>query len=119
MTDDTRLYANYTLTDTKDFDTDEALLRRPRDKASVGFDQYFWGRTARLGGQYLFVGDRLDTRDFVLDQYSLVNLNGSLYLTEQAELFARLDNVTDERYEEIRGYGVQGIAGYAGLNLIW
>lgn len=119
VTDDTRLYANYTLTDTKDFDTDEALLRRPRDKASVGFDQYFWGRTARLGGQYLFVGDRLDTRDFVLDQYSLVNLNGSLYLTEQAELFARLDNVTDERYEEIRGYGVQGIAGYAGLNLIW
>lgn len=119
VTDATTLFANYTLTDTKDLDTGLALLRRPRDKASVGFDQYFWARTARIGGRMIYVGDRLDTGNTVLDQYTIVNLNGSYYFSPQTELFARLDNVFNEKYEEVRGFGVQGIAGYAGLNLLW
>lgn len=119
VTEATTLYANYTYTDTKDLETGQQLLRRPRDKYSVGFDQYLWARTARLGGRVFFVGDRLDTGNNVLDQYTIVNVNGSYYFSPQAELFARIDNVFNEKYEEIRGFGVQGIAGYAGLNLLW
>ncbi len=119
VTDDMTLFANYTLTDTKDLDTGLALLRRPRDKMSVGFDQYFWARSARLGGRMIYVGDRLDTGNTTLDQYTIVNFNGSYYFSPQTELFARIDNAFNEKYEEVRGFGVQGIAGYAGLNLLW
>ena len=66
-----------------------------------------------------FVGERLDTGNHLLGQYTLVNLNGSYYFSKQTELFARIDNVLDQDYQEIRGFGVPGIAGYAGMNLIW
>jgi vitamin B12 transporter len=114
--DKTRLYANYTLTDTLDQATGNELLRRPRDKAAVGVEQYFGDRHVRLAAQLLYVGDRLDTNNIVLDPYTLVNVNGSFYLSEQAEIFARIDNLLDERYEEIRGFGVVGLAAYAGMN---
>jgi vitamin B12 transporter len=119
VTDDTRLFANYTNTATFDYDTGMELLRRPRDKASLGFDQYYWAKKARLGGRMIFVGDRLDTRNVTLGQYTLVNLNASYYFSKQTELFARMDNVFNEQYEEIRGFGVQGVAGYAGMSLLW
>jgi vitamin B12 transporter len=117
--EDTRLYANYTLTDTLDLATGLPLVRRPRDKATVGIDQYFFCRQARLGAYMLYVGERLDTRQSILDEYMLVNLNGSLYLSERAELFARIDNAFNEHYEEVLGFGTVGIAGYAGMNFIW
>jgi vitamin B12 transporter len=119
ITDVTRLYANYTFTDTLDLDTGLPLLRRPRNKSSFGFDRYLWNRTARIGAQAIFVGERLDTNGFILGQYSLVNLNGSYYFTPKTELFARIDNATDQDYQEVRGFGVPGIAGYAGMNLTW
>ncbi len=116
---DTRLYGMYTFTDTLNLETGNQLARRPRDKVTVGIDQYFWERGARLGAQMLFVGERVDSGNIPLEPYTLVNLNGSLYLTQNAELFARIDNVLNEQYVEIAGYGTPGIAGFAGLNLQW
>jgi vitamin B12 transporter len=67
----------------------------------------------------LVVGERLDTGNRILSPYQLFNINGSYYFSDRAELFARIDNVADERYEEIFGFGTVGIAGYAGMNLLW
>ena len=67
----------------------------------------------------LYVGDRLDTNNAVLDQYALLNLSGNFCATEQLELFARLDNITDTFYEEVRGFGAPGFAAYGGVNYVW
>lgn len=119
VSDDTNLYANYTLTDTLNLETGMELFRRPRDKVTLGFDQFFWCRRARLGGQMLYVGPRLDSGNNNLAEYTLVNLNGAYQLTPRAELFARLDNAFNERYVEVANFGTPGIAGYAGLNFVW
>lgn len=119
LLEQTRLYSNYTYTHTRDLDTGLPLLRRPTDKATVGIDQYFGQRQARLGAYMLFVGERLDTGNIPLDPYTVLNLNGSYYFNDRIELFARMDNVFNEQYEEIRGYGVPGVAGYAGMNFTW
>lgn len=117
--ENTAVWANYTLTDTLDYSTNLPLVRRPRDKVTIGLDQYFWARTARIGGEAMLVGDRLDTGQQVLDEYAVINLNGSYYFGPNTELFARIDNVFNEKYEEIRGFGSVGITGYAGFNLLW
>lgn len=119
VVENTNVYANYTLTNTKNLDTGLPLLRRPQDKATVGIDQYFLDRKARIGAYMLYVGQRLDTNNYELAPYSVLNLNSSYYVNPRAELFARMDNVTNKFYEEARGYGVPGIAGYAGVNLVW
>jgi vitamin B12 transporter len=116
---DTRLYGTYTFMDTLNLETGNQLARRPRDKFTIGVDQYFWERGARIGAQMLFVGNRVDSENIPLESYTLVNLNGSLYLTHNAELFWRIDNLLDENYVEIAGYGTPGIAGYVGMNVQW
>jgi vitamin B12 transporter len=118
-TESTNLYANYTLTDTLNLETGTELFRRPHDKATVGFNQSFLGGQARLGGQMLYVGQRLDSGSKTLDRYTIVNFNGAYTLTPRAELFGRIDNAFNERYVEVANYGTPGIGGFAGLNIIW
>lgn len=76
-----------------------------------------------LQATLLVVGDRLDLPvrygGTVLDNYLLLNLSGSYQLGPNWELFGRIDNVTNEQYIEALGFGTPGIAGYAGLNVIW
>ena len=113
------LTGNYTFTDTLNLDNGGPLLRRPRDKAQVGIDQLFWNNRARLGLYANLVGQRLDTGNNVLRRYSVINVNGRYQWSERVELFARIDNVFNERYEEVRGFGVPGVSGYGGATLTW
>ena len=50
-----------------------------------------------------------------LQAFTLVNLNASYELTDSVELFGRVENLFDEKYEEVYGYATPGIAAYAGL----
>jgi vitamin B12 transporter len=67
----------------------------------------------------LFVGDRLDTNNQILDEYILLNLIASAQLTDRLQAVARLDNLTDQFYEEVRGFGTPGFAAYGGLTLVY
>ncbi|MCO6458156.1 MAG: TonB-dependent receptor [Pirellulaceae bacterium] len=115
----TTLGATYTLTDTLDLDADRPLLRRPRDKASLQIHRRLCCDRALLSGYLLYVGDRLDTGDAVLDRYLTVNVSGHYELTPTCRLIFRGDNLFDEQYEEVNGFGTPGISGYGGLSLVW
>ena len=113
--------AAYTYTDTEDEATGEQLLRRPRNKGSLSLS-YEW--SDRLTGllEVLYVGEREDTvfPDIVtLDSYTLVNLAARLPLGEHLELTGRIENLFDENYQEVSGYGTPGLAGYLGAKLIF
>ena len=77
----------------------------------------------QLNLYFLHVGPRLDFDDAFqltsLDSYFLVNLSGSYRVSERWELFARLDNVLDEQYEEVFGFATPGISAFAGANIRW
>ncbi len=107
--------ANYTRTDTKNLITGEQLSRRPRDVASVALNAQFTPQ-ASITSYLLYVGTRPDGR-FELDDYVTLNLAGSYRISPRAEVFARVENVTNTMYEETFGYGVPAISGYFGVNL--
>lgn len=117
--DSTNVLFTYTLTDTLDYDTGRQLLRRPRDKASINLSRRFADNRAQGNLYFVYVGDRLDTRNVVLDPYITVNLSGTYDWSDRCQLFARIDNLFNEVYYEVNGYGVAGVSGYAGLNLLF
>ncbi|MBV8879553.1 MAG: TonB-dependent receptor, partial [Planctomycetaceae bacterium] len=74
-----------------------------------------------LNASVIYVGKKADN-DFstfpptrvTLDDYLLLNLAVSWKLSGQFEVFARGENVADQKYEEVHGFGVPGAAGYVG-----
>ncbi len=114
--------ASYTYTDTENKDTDEQLLRRPRNKFNADLTYRFLDR-GNINLNLLYVGKRDDTfynnvtelgGRTELASYTVVNLAASFMVTDKVRLFGRVDNLFDEEYEEVWGYGTAGISGYVG-----
>ena len=121
LNDVTTLAANYTYTFTEDLATGLPLARRPRHKASVSVNRRLWCDQANLYVQLLYVGPRLDSPYSAIDlgEYYLVNLATTYDVSPCCQLFARIDNVLDQNYEEAYGYGTPGIAFYGGTSMRW
>jgi vitamin B12 transporter len=110
---------SYTWTDTKNLDTGAELLRRPAHSGSLNLD---WQIVPQLDADAaaLFIGARKDN-----DYYSgsLAELAGYVKLDlalrwrvqKHLEIFARAENLTDERYQEVFGYPALGRGFYGGL----
>ncbi|WP_374512005.1 TonB-dependent receptor domain-containing protein [Niveibacterium sp.] len=96
-------------------DTDTQLARRAEWQGAVNarYVQDAW----RAGVELRYVGDRYDDAANLhkLDAYTLVNLFASWKLMPQTQLEVRLDNLFDEQYETVRGYGTAGRSIFAGL----
>ncbi len=103
--------ANYTWTDTENTSAGSPnrgrdLPRRPRDTANLQVS-YLWPvrLTTSLAARY--ASDSFDdaagrTRD---KGYVLVDVRAAYPLTERLEVFGRIENLGDERYETVAGYG--------------
>jgi vitamin B12 transporter len=117
------LTANYTRTDTKDNATGEELLRRARDKFNLSAGYGFDGG-GNINVSVVHTGSRFDNdfssfpaKRIKLDAYTVVDLSGSYKVTRRISFFGRVDNLFDEGYEEVKGYGTPGVSGYAGIRL--
>lgn len=118
------LTASYTYTLSEEGDDGLQEVRRPRHQASFDANYTFLGGQADLNLGISYTGDQRDL-DFsngfssvpriTLDQYVLVSLQGRYRITEQAEIFARVENLTDSDYQEVLNYETQGITGFAGV----
>ncbi|MGE0638770.1 MAG: TonB-dependent receptor [Thermoanaerobaculia bacterium] len=101
--------------DGENLETGGPLLRRPREKSSLTLLVHP-GRWT-VGGVVRHVGSRTDFGDVDLDAYTALDLSLSTRLGERWEPFVRVDNVTDEEYEEAAGFPAPGIAFAAGLDV--
>jgi len=110
---DTRI--NYTYTDSENKENGSRLLRRPLHKGSFDLNFHFL-EDKMVNLNILYVGERDDNSE-TLDDYILVNLAASHQITDNLKGFVRIDNLFDEDYEEIAGYGTAGLSGYAGIKL--
>jgi vitamin B12 transporter len=119
----TTVNANYTYTDTEDLIQRRQLLRRPRNKASVGVSHRCLCDRAALNLYLLYIGRRADFDELgqptALSDYITVNVSMNYRLSDRWEMFARGDNLLDSDYEEVFGFATPGISGYGGLNFIW
>ncbi|MBN1142608.1 MAG: TonB-dependent receptor [Deltaproteobacteria bacterium] len=117
--------ASYTRTEAENLDSGEDLVRRPRHKFALQA-RYRFLETAGAELELCYVGKRKDTfyneatsesGPVKLDPYTLVNLALHWDLTPHLRLFGRVENLLDEDYVEVWGYGTPGIGAYTGLRL--
>ena len=120
LSDAFSLDAAYTHLDAKENHVKE--IRRPPTIASANLT---WHAPADRGSATLTVrynGDMTD-RDFsafpartvTLKSFTLVNLAGAWKLTDHIDVFGRVENLTDESYQEVYGFNAAGRAAYAGV----
>jgi vitamin B12 transporter len=114
--------ASYTRTRARDLDSGLDLLRRPLDKIAAGLMAAAGGARLSLSAVYLGARDDLDysgwaARRVRLDPFLVLNAAASLRLSGGVEALLRLDNILDERFELVRGYGTAGFSLYAGIRV--
>jgi vitamin B12 transporter len=115
------LSANYTLTDAKDRNSGTVLLRRPKHSVNASID-WTGPHNLRLGASVQTVSDSRDfdfqTFDPVnLDGYTLANVRASFPVGDHFELYGRIENLFDVRYETVSGYGNYGRNAHVGARL--
>ncbi len=120
---DLTVRVSYTYTDTRDDATEAQLLRRPRNKVSAEVAYAFTSKI-RGGAGLVYTGERqdLDPSTYAatpLESHTLVNLNASYDVYKNVTLFGRIENLFDEQYQEVMGYGTAGRAGYGGVKVIF
>ena len=90
------------------------LLRVPEHAASATLgwtgDRLTGALTVRSEGDMLDSGGERDG-------FVTANLNAAWALTEQVSLTARVENLADEQYQQLLGYGEPGRSGYVGIRL--
>ncbi|HEX8486490.1 TonB-dependent receptor plug domain-containing protein [Sphingomonas sp.] len=94
------------------------LARRPRQTVSVIAD-YAFDFGLQAGATLAHVGDSFDNAANTsrLDGYVLADIRAAYPIGQGIELFGRIENLFDEKYETILGYGTLGRAAYAGVRL--
>ncbi|MBM3285359.1 MAG: TonB-dependent receptor [Candidatus Aminicenantes bacterium] len=117
------LNAAYTRLGARDEVQGTDLLRRPKERLCSALNFSFPGGWA-LSVSFQYTGKRKDMdysawppREVVLPGYSLLNGIISRDLNPHIEVFARLDNILNVRYEMIYGYGTLGFSAQAGAKL--
>ena len=115
------LRADYTYTEARDDLTGLELLRRPMNKASL---TALWKATDRLTvtGQVLYVGSWLDynrpgTAELMAPGYTLVNLAANYAVTDRISVFARINNLLNQQYEDPLGFLRPGFGIYGGITV--
>lgn len=100
------------------FDQGLELPRRPRDTASVIAD-YHTHFGLGVGATMTLVGNSFDdvSNTRRLQGYALVDLRASFALRPGIELYGRVENVGDAKYETIFQYGTIGRAAYGGVRV--
>jgi len=123
-TEATAITASYTYTDAEEPGGEE--VRRPEHIASLSVAQTLLDQRLRLAAGVAYNGEMLDNdfRNFFvnfaaertkLDSYTLVNFNASYDISEELEVFVRVENLFDEDYQENIGYATPGRAAFAGV----
>ena len=120
-TDAFTVTANYTYTDTENRSAGyegNQLARRPQDVASISAD-YRLPFGLSLGGTMTIVGDSFnDQGNFTrIDGFALGSIRAEMPIGDRFAVYGRVENVTDEKYEVVSGYGTYGRAAFAGVRM--
>ena len=99
-------------------------IRRPKTVASLLFNYVMLSGKGNLNSSLNYVDEQIDS-DFStfpagevkLDDYFLVNISGSYRVTENFNLYARINNLLDDSYQDVYGFETLGQTIYAGIKV--
>lgn len=112
--------ASYTYLDARNADGSKET-RRPIHSGAVNLAYRLEEIPLTLHGEVVLVGENIN-EDFrttpasrtTLAAYSVVNGGFSYQVSDQVEIYGRVQNLFDTRYQEVLGYNAQGRTFYAG-----
>ncbi len=117
------IQATYVRLEARDQIKNSDLLRRPKSRFSAVIGYTPDGRWD-FSLSFLYTGKRKDVdysgweaREVILPAYKLINGMVACTLNPNLELFVRLDNLLNARYETIYGYGTLGFSLQAGAKI--
>lgn len=115
-----RLRAAYTYLIGTDQLTGKRLARRPEHSGRIGLaitPTLKW----TIEPSVTFVSSQFNSGNEVgeLAPWARLDIATSYRFNNNLEAYARIENVTDARYQEVLNYGTSGRAFYAGLKAVW
>jgi len=121
--DKLQLLTSYMKLEAEDKETGTRLLRRPEHKFTANLN-YSFLKNGNVRLCFIHIGQR-DDKDFsawpypqiTLPSYTLLNAAFSFDLSSNIQVFARLDNLFNQEYEDILGYGTPGFSFFGGVKL--
>lgn len=96
-------------------------VRRPQHSGSINLAYKLEEIPLTLHSEVVLVGENLDSAfiggastPVTLPAYAVVNAGLNYQLSDQVEIYGRVENLFDAKYQEVYGYNTQGRTFYAG-----
>jgi vitamin B12 transporter len=111
-----QLLANWTYNEAK-YETDEPRVQRPENVGNFGV--LYRTPNERLGfiANWRLTRDSVDTGGVPLADYEVLDLSVSYDLSATFDIFGRVQNATDETYQEVAGYYTAERSIYGGVRV--
>jgi vitamin B12 transporter len=114
--------ASFTYLEADNLTSNTRLLRRPRQ--SLAADVWHAFGSVSVGSGVTIAAHRLDVnaKTFATiegEDYTVVRLYGAWQATPRLTVKARLENLLDEKYEEVNGYPALGFGAFGGVEWKW
>ncbi len=91
------------------------LFRIPKNKAKIDMD-FLISEKTKISFSTYYNGSELDSRSNI-DEWVRSDLAFSSKLNKGKELYLKVKNIFDEDYQDVYGYGTEGLSFYIGLRL--
>jgi vitamin B12 transporter len=119
----TKLQGAYAFLEADNLSQNNRLLRRPRHSASLDVWHDFGGGLS-VGGGFGWVAQREDVHAALFsrvdgEDYAVARVYAAWTINPTLALKGRVENLLDEKYEEVHGYPQPGTAVFAGVEWRW
>ncbi|OGW76481.1 MAG: hypothetical protein A3J52_01730 [Omnitrophica bacterium RIFCSPHIGHO2_02_FULL_49_9] len=111
-----QMKGNYTWLNTENGDTKKPLLRRANNKANLDLD-IILTKKLKMNVDTSYVGHRFSAASVKLKRYSKTNLRLTYQVNPNWDVYLRIENLFNKKYEEVRNYGTPGFSAYTGLEI--
>ncbi len=110
-----RVLGNWTNNDTSNT-ANQQRLRRPENLGNIGVLYASMDGGFRFAANYRLAKDAIDSSG-PLPDYEVLDLSFAYSFNDTVEIAARVQNATDEDYQEVLGFNTAGRAVYAGVKV--
>ncbi len=116
LTDWLTFSVNHAFIDATDATTGDPQIRVPRHTGDLSLA---WRREKLSGAVVVrYNGAEIDNAfGGNVDSWTRVDLSGAYAFNETIEVYARIENLFDEEYQQVLGYGTPGLSAYGGVRL--
>ena len=108
--------ANYGALETKDYSTDREMARVPKDEFNINVNIKPTSRI-NINANIRHAGVYFDIGTDKIKPYTVVGCSADFNIAKNLSVFARIDNLFNKHYQEVRGYSTVPFSAYGGAKI--